>query len=199
MDAFDGAKFNTSASRVEPMVAGFKRYRGCPRSSQPAMAAAVPVVGTSWPDSCASSTCAASDGVCRLYFRSPFSLSPYRRNTLSKRPICSVTIFIACSVVTGLAIGAPASIAASCRIAASRYRRVSANKSIGSMPVLRCFASNIAPIWTRLLGANLNSIFASRPSLNSAKKFSSWHSGGVRRIIPECRLLRPKRSLNPSA
>ena len=197
------------------MVAGFKRYRGCPRSCQPAMTAAIVrdhaislskeehhlavPVGTSRPDSCTSSTCAACDGVCRLYFRSPLSLSPYRRNTLSKRPICSVTILIASSLFSGLAIGAPASIAASCRIAASRYRRVSANKSIGSMPVLRCFASNIAPIWTRLLGANLNSIFASRPSLNSAKKFSSWHSGGVHRIIPECRLLRPKPSLSPSA
>jgi len=80
MDAFDGAKFNTSASRVEPMVAGFKRYRSCPRSSQPAMAVAIVrdhaislskeehhlavPVGTSRPDSCTSSTCAACDGVC---------------------------------------------------------------------------------------------------------------------------------------
>ena len=39
---------------------------------------------------------------------------------------------------------APDSIAASCRIAASRYCRVSANRSIGSMRVLRCFVSNIS-------------------------------------------------------
>ena len=44
-----------------------------------------------------------------------------------------MTIFIACSRVTGLAIGAPALIASSCLIAAARYRRVSANKSIGSV------------------------------------------------------------------
>ena len=68
-----------------------------------------------------------------LYLRSPFCLPPYRRNTLSKRPICSVTILIASSLFNGLAIGAPASIAASWRIASVRYRRVSANKSIGSM------------------------------------------------------------------
>jgi hypothetical protein len=41
-----------------------------------------------------------------------------------------VTILTACSRVTGLAIGAPALIAASCLIAAARYRRVSPNKSI---------------------------------------------------------------------
>jgi hypothetical protein len=58
------------------------------------------------------------------------------------------------SLFRGLAIGAPASIAASCRIAASRYRRVSANRSTGSMRVLRCF--------------------------DSRKEISFWHSGAVR-------------------
>ena len=79
----------------------------------------------------------AAQGVCAAIDEARWaSLPPYLRNTLSKRPICSVTILIACSLVSGLAIGAPASIAASCRTASARDLRVSANKSIGSIRVL---------------------------------------------------------------
>jgi hypothetical protein len=43
-----------------------------------------------------------------------------------------------------LAIGAPALIASSCLIAAARYRRVSANKSIGSIACPPVFAISIS-------------------------------------------------------
>jgi hypothetical protein len=120
-----------------------------------------------------------------FYLRSPLSLPAYRRNTLSKRPICSVTILIACSLFRGLAIGAPASIAASCRIASARYRRVSANRSIGSMLVLRCFASTkLASIWTRLLGVNPNSIFASGPVSRRNFVLAFWWSASHNSPMP---------------
>ena len=72
--------------------------------------------------------------------RLPALPPPCRRNTLSKRPICSVTISIACSLVSGSAIGTPALIASSWRTAAARDRRASATKSIVSTRFLPCFA-----------------------------------------------------------
>jgi hypothetical protein len=60
-------------------------------------------------------------------FQRALPLAPYRRNTLSKRPICSVTMLIACSVVTGRTTGAPAVIDSSCLTAEARCLRVSAN------------------------------------------------------------------------
>jgi hypothetical protein len=86
----------------------------------------------------------------------------------------------------------------SCRIAASRYRRVPANRSIGSMRVLQPLASRGTTKLAPGCSASMLLDFREEAGLNKAEERLSWHSGAARRIIPQCRLPCRKLDLSPS-